>query len=346
MNPLEKAEIIKEIVDSGLDHDRKVKSVGGYFVNGHRTVALANSLGIDQSYNFSMSDVQVSVRSESDGSVGSGYSAKTSRDVSTIDFKILATEATENSITSLGPKIIQPGEYTVVLKPFAVAVLLQSTASGFSAEAHRGGRSFISGSRGMKLFDDKLTLLDDGRNGASLTAMPFDGEGVPKEKLSLIDRGVVGSLCYDTYHANIDGTESTGHCPHKIERMDGAIFKSPFPMNQIMLPGGADNDELINDVRQGLLVTRLHYVAVVDEKRMIMSGMTRDGTWYIENGEIKYPVRNLRFTDSILRAFSQIDAIGNTSTVEGRLKEHSGLLSSLTVPSIRLESFRFTGLTA
>jgi predicted Zn-dependent protease len=346
MMPLEKAEVISGIVASGLDHDGRVKSVAGYFVNGRRIVALSNSLGIDLSYSFSMSDIQVSVHSEENGSIGSGYSSRTSRDVSEIDFESLATKAIKNSLGGLGPQIIQPGDYEVVLKPLAVAVLLQSMGDSFSAETYREGRSFLSGSLGERLFDEKLTLIDDGRDEASLTAMPFDGEGVPKRELRLIDRGIAGSLCYDTYHSRIDGRESTGHCPHKIERMDGSIFKSPIPTNQIVVPGGSDEDELISDMGRGLLVTRLHYVTVVDKKRAVLSGMTRDGTWYVEGGEIRYPVRNLRFTDSMLRVLSGIGAVGDASTVEMRLREHTGLLSSLTVPSFRLESFRFTGLTA
>ena len=341
----EKAEKVGVILDSGLDYDDRITSVAGYFVNGSRTIALANSSGVDVVSSFSVADLQINAISKDAGSSGYGYSAKSSRDVSTFDYEGLATEAAENSVSSLNPVTLQPGEYEVVLKPHAVGTLLDRMGDGFSAESHRDGRSFLSGRLGEKVFDDKLTLIDDGRDLSTLTAFPFDGEGVPKRRLPLIRDGVAESLCYDTYQANIDGIESTGHRPHKIDRMDGQTFKSPIPMNQIVVTGTSSMEDLISDVSRGLLVTRFHYVTVMDEREAILSGMTRDGTWLIEDGEIRHPVKNLRFTDSMLKAFSRVDAIGDGSTVEMRCREYTGLLGSLTTPSMKLRSLRFTGLT-
>jgi predicted Zn-dependent protease len=190
-----------------------------------------------------------------------------------------------------------------------------------------------------------MVVIDDGTNELSLTSTPFDGEGVPKKKLTLIQNGVTSSLCYNTYYAMKEGIESTGHCPNKIDRMDGSIFKGPLPMNQIIEPGDTSEENMISDVKEGLLITRMHYVTVIDENKATLSGMTRDGTWFIEDGEIQHPVKNLRFLDSMLRVFSKVDSIGNSLTLEGRLREHSGLLSSITAPAIKLPSMRFTGQT-
>lgn len=343
--PHDKAEIINSCIKSGLDYDKRIRSVNGYFVNGKRSVKINNSNGVDEKHDISLADVQIGVSSEENGSVGKGYASKTSRDISELDLISLTMNSSENSVQSLNPKTAPPKEYEVVLKPSALATLIHSISDGFSAETYNDGRSFLCGRLGEKLFDEKIIITDDGADKRSLTATPFDGEGVPKRKLKMVQDGVTQSLCYDTYYAKREGVESTGHCPNKIDRMDGSIFKSPIPMNMILEPGDVSDESLIKDVKEGLLVTRMHYVTVIDEKKAILSGMTRDGTWLIENGEIKYPVKDLRFMDSMLKVLSSVDAIGNESTVENRLREHCGLLSSLTTPSIKLPSMRFTGLT-
>jgi len=343
--PVEKAEKVRMIIDSGLDYDKRIHTIAGYFVNGHRQVALANSHNIDLFYDFSIAELQVNSISSDMESTGTGYSAKLCRDITNLDYDGLVIEAVENSVLTLKPKKIQPDEYKVVLKPYAVATLLGILGDGFSSESVREGNSFVANKLGQQIFDEQLTIVDNGRDKASATATPFDGEGVPKKSITLVKKGVIESFCYDTYTANLLGRESTGHKPQKIDRQAGCIYRNPIPMNQIILPGSSSLDDLISEIKEGILITRLDYVKFVSESEAVLSGMTRDGTYLIRDGEIRHPVKNLRFTDSMLKALSNITAIGDISTVEKRLKEHTGLLSSVTVPAISLDSLKFTGIS-
>jgi PmbA protein len=345
LSPHEKGVFLREVIDRGLSYDRRVSYVAGHFTNGFREVSICNSLGLASTTKITNASLQVNVSAKKLNSTGSGYATFSDRDVTKIDPEKPVIEAAESSIMSLDAKSIEPGRYEVVLKPYAVAIMFSCLSDGFSTVSYREGRSFLSGHLGELVFDEKLTLTDDGRNLNSLTAMPFDGEGVPKKRFELIDKGVPKVICYDNYYAMIDGKENTGHKPHKIDRMDGWIYQDPIPTNLIVDPGKSSEEDLISDVKKGLLVSRLHYVTVVDEKEMILSGMTRDGTWLIKNGEIAGSVKNLRFTDSAVKALSKIGAIGGLSTVKSTLREHSGLLSSLSMPSMRLEDLHFTGST-
>jgi len=345
IDPAEKASIIRDLIETGISYDKRVKSVDGYFVNGKRSITIQNSNGVNVNSEISIADIQIGVRSEEDGSNGSGYVSRTTRDISEIDIDDLTSSALDNALMSLNPKTVPAKEYEVVLKPSALSTLLLSISEGFSAETFNDGSSFLCGKLGSKLFSENLNLIDDGNDENSLTSLPFDGEGVPKERMVLVEGGIPESICYNHYHAQKDGVGSTGHCPHKIDRMDGTIYKNPIPMNQLVLPGDADEMELIEEVNEGLLVTRMHYVTVIDETKAILSGMTRDGTWLIRDGEIQHPVRDLRFMDSMIDVLSKIDLIGNESIKEKKLREHSGLLSSITTPPIKVSSIKFTGQT-
>jgi predicted Zn-dependent protease len=343
--PVEKAEKVRTIIDSGLDYDKRIHTIAGFFVNGHRQVALANSHNTDLFCDFSIAELQVNSISSDMESSGTGYSAKLCRDITNLDYDALVIEAVENSVLTLRPKKIQPEEYKVVLKPYAVATLLGILGDGFSSESVREGNSFLVNKLGQQIFDEQLTIVDNGRDKASATATPFDGEGVPKQSITLVKNGVIESLCYDTYTANLVGRESTGHKPQKVDRQAGCIYRNPIPMNQIIHPGSSSLDDLISEIKLGILITRLDYVKFVSASEAVLSGMTRDGTYLIRNGEIRHPVKNLRFTDSMLKALSNITAIGDISTVEKRLREHTGLLSSVTVPAISLDFLKFTGIS-
>jgi predicted Zn-dependent protease len=341
----EKGEYLRDLIDRGLSYDKRVESVAGYLANGFREVSISNSTGLARSTKFTNAELQVTVFSKEATSISSGYSSASDRDITKIDPDITISEASKSSIMSLNAKAVEPDIYEVVLKPYAASIIFSCLGDGFSTVSYREGRSFLAGCLGKQVLDEKLTVIDDGRDSRSLTAMPFDGEGTPKMKLTLIEQGVPKSICYDNYYALIDGRESTGHKPNKIDRMDGWVYQDPIPTNIFVKPGDSSEDELISDVKKGLLITRLHYVTVVDEKEVILSGMTRDGTWMIQNGEIKRPVKNMRFTDSMIKALSKIGAVGNQSTIKSSMREHAGLLSSSTTPSIKLDSFHFTGST-
>jgi predicted Zn-dependent protease len=164
--------------------------------------------------------------------------------------------------------------------------------------------------------------------------MGFDAEGVPKQRLSLIEAGVCRDLAYDAQTAARAGRTSTGH------GLPAPNTYGPFPTNMVMAAGDTPMDELVGGLDRGLLVTRFHYTNPVHSKKVIITGMTRDGTFLVEGGEIVGPVRNLRFT------MSYLDALANVEAVSRERRCLRGFLGASVVPSLRLSSFSFTGATA
>jgi len=340
LDPERKAESIGVIVNTAKDYDKKIKSVFGYFANSGIRIVVANSLGINEGMEMTAASVEAITMAEEDGSEGRGFSSALSRDVLDLDFEALAKESAEGAVKSVKPKKLDTGEYEAILKPYAASTLVGSFGRiGFSAEAYQESRSFLIGRLGDQVFDEKLTILDNGRDKNTVSASAFDGEGVPKRALMLLNHGVAENLCYDSYTAGKEGKESSGHAPLGFGRMGG-----PSPTNMIVEPGDCSLEELVEDTKRGLLITRFHYTGIVRPDLSIITGTTSDGTWFIENGEIKYPVLNLRFTESMLKAFKQIDALGDESTVK-KTGGWAGVGVTMNLPAIKLKSFRITGQT-
>ncbi len=199
---------------------------------------------------------------------------------------------------------------------------------GFSALAYQEFRSFLRDRIGERLFSDKLNLWDDPLDNRFPAPELFDDEGHPKSKLNLIDNGVVKSLIYDSYTAGKDDEESTGH----NTKMRGA--SAPFARHLITMEGKSSIDEMIADTKRGILITHFHYTNPVDPTKGMLTGLTRDGTWLIEKGEIKHPVGTLRFTDTIPRVLAEIDMIGKYPDLRS---------SSAILPPLKVPSFRVTG---
>jgi len=331
--PEEMAGGVKTVIETTLDYDRNVKWSAGSFTTSTGRLAIANSLGVEAEGEFSEASIDVITRAQSIGSEGSGFRVKRSRNVKELDFRAVALDAAKDAVDSMDPKQIPLGEYEAVFRPEAVSTFIGFLSSlGFSATVYQRGQSFLRGRLGTQLFDEKLTILDNGRDLATLAPSAFDGEGVPKRALMLVNGGIPENLCYDTYTALKEGKESTGHATRF-----GRGFGMPMPTNQVISPGDDSMDDLVKDVRRGVLVTRLHYVNAIRGDLGIISGMTSDGMWFIENGEIKHAAQQMRFTDSVLRVFRNLDALGNKSTVERA--------SSCTTPAIKTALFRFTGQT-
>ncbi len=202
---------------------------------------------------------------------------------------------------------------------------------GFSALAVQEDRSFFE--QGKQVASPLVTITDDGHDPAGLP-MGFDAEGVPKQRLGLIEKGVCCELVYDAQTAARVGRHSTGH------GLPAPNPYGPFPTNMIMAAGDASFEELVGGLDRGLLVTRFHYTNPVHGKRVIITGMTRDGTFLVEGGKVVGPVRNLRFT------MSYLDALANVEAVSRERRCIRGFLGGSVVPSVRLSSFSFTGATA
>jgi PmbA protein len=226
---------------------------------------------------------------------------------------------------------VDPGDWPVVLEEYAVVDLLSMLGyMGFSALAVQEERSFAE--PGRQVGSELVTIVDDGKDPATLP-MAFDYEGVGKQRVALIERGICREVVYDAQTAARAGRTSTGH------GLPAPNPYGPFPLNMAMSPGTTPRDELIGGLERGLLVTRFHYTNPVHPKLAIVTGMTRDGTFLVEGGRIVGPVRNLRFTQSYLAALAA------TSAVSRERRTLRGDLGGVVVPAIRVDSWTFTGST-
>lgn len=330
-----RAERVKEAIDTAHSKSHLVKAVAGSFSTGSMAFAVANSLGISAWAQISSTSLQTTVISRSKSSQGFGSAEQHSRQVREIDPVKAASEAAEKSVKSIDPKKISVGEYEVVLSPRAVAGLFMYLGYiGFSATTYQDGQSFVKYNLNKQVFDKKLNVEDDPRNPNTVYSFPVDGEGVPKKRMQLIKEGEVSSksICYDSFTAGKEkGRKSTGHALPPIFRFAGR----PMPFNVLVACGDASVEELIQETNRGIFITRFHYTNPVEPTKAILTGLTRDGTFLIEKGEIAKPVMNLRYTDSMLSALKKIPMIGKDREI----------VEEVTTPAMKLEKLRFTGIT-
>jgi PmbA protein len=334
--PRYRAEKVKEAIETAHSKSPNVKAVAGYFFTGLMAYAVSNSLGISAWAKISSADMKTTVMSKSGNSEGSGTAEEYSRRVSEIEPASLAQDAAEKSVKSINPTKLSPSEYQVVLSPLASATLLMYVGYvGFSATSYQDGQSFVRYCLNQQVFDGKLDVKDDARDPRTLYATPIDGEGVPKTSMQLISKGIVSeqSICHNSYTAAKEGKKSTGHA---LPPISDYYSQRPMPFNLIVSPGDATLKEEIAETKRGIFITTFHYVNPVEPTKMVLTGLTRDGTFMIENGEISKPIVNMRFTDSMLSALKNIPMIGK------QLK----IVEQTTVPSMKLEKLRFVGLSA
>jgi len=310
-------------------------NASGAFATRSYEYAVGNSLGILAYYPTTLADLRTVIMSDT----GSGYAAACSLDVGEIDAESLGREAIDKALRSRDPLDVAPGEYTVILEEDTVGSLMAYLAyMGFGAQALQEGRSFMVGKLGQKVAGEHITIWDDGLDSANLP-MPFDFEGVPKQRVEFIAHGVVKGPVYDSYTAgNEEGKRSTGHA------LPAPSDNGPFPWNVAMAGGQATKQEMLASTEKGLWVSRVHYVRPVHPLRTIVTGMTRDGTFLIENGEIAGPVKNLRFTQSILEALSEVEMICRETKLT-REAFMENFIGGMRVPALKIGRFAFTSAT-
>lgn len=332
LTPHRKVKMIKNLL-------KQVKAKGckasGAFSNGGVELSVVNSCGVETYQRFSDLFLHLIVENEE----SSGYASFVARNPDQLDMDSLAQEAI-NKTSQRESVQIEPGEYEVILEPYAVSELLSFLGYlGFHALAVQEGRSFFSNRFGEKMVDEKVTIYDDGLDPEGLQ-VPFDFEGIPKKKVVFFDRGVAKGVTYDSFTGGREGRESTGH---------GLIAPNtagPIPINLFMKAGESSLEGMIRSVRKGIYVTRFHYTNVVEPMKAVITGMTRDGTFLIEEGEIKRPVKNLRFTESILKALSQVTAISRDRRIcsEGTVYSRR-FVTGTVVPAIKIDGFNFSGVS-
>ncbi len=300
----------------------------GAFSTDAEAVAVANSRGIRAAERRSSSQL-LTVHMSPDG--GTGYAEAVSMDATTIDAAGIGREAAAKARASDNAVSIAAGDYPVVLEEYAVVDITDQLGYlGFNALSVQEGRSFAE--PGRRIGSDLVTIVDDGADPNGLR-MAFDYEGVPKQRVTLVEAGVCRDVVYDSQTAARSGHPSTGH------GLPAPNPYGPFPLNAVMSAGTVSREELIGGIDRGLLVTRFHYTNVVHPKLAIITGMTRDGTFLVEGGKIVGPVRNLRYTQSYL------DALAGVSAVSRERKAIRGFLGAAVVPALRIDAWTFTGVT-
>ncbi len=293
-------------------------------------VAIANSFGTAAA--MSVADAAASVLASGPGG-GSGWASWTGADAADFDPDVLGSRAADLAARSADAGDLPPGSYTVVLAHDAVATLLEYLSyAAFSAKAVHEKTSFMAGAIGESMFPEAVSITDDASRRDSL-GLAFDWEGVPKRRTPIIERGRVVGPVTDSYWAAKTGARNTAHA------LPAPNTFGPLPLDLEIAPGEATLDGMIGSVQRGLYITRFHYVNVEEPSKVVLTGMTRDGTFLIEDGRLASPVRNLRFTHSALDVLRGIRAIeGSRVLVRADIGAH-------LVPALLVDGFAVTGQT-
>ncbi len=327
-SPDQRAQVV-----SVLCKKAKEKNViaAGAFSTTSFEVAVANSLGVFAYHPGTVADINAVMMADS----GSGYASFAHPDAGRVDAEAIANEAIDKALRARNPIDLEAGDYTVLLEEYAATDVLDSLAFlSFSALAVQEERSFMKGKIGEKVMSDGVTLWDDGLS-SDVIALPFDFEGVPRQKVTFVENGIARGVVYDTATAEKEAKPSTGHSLPAPNSM------GPYAMHMFMAPGSTPKQEMIKSVERGVWVTRFWYTRVVHPMKVLITGMTRDGTFLIERGEVTRPVKNFRFTTSYLDALNNVRAIGS----ETKLIRDDWSSASRRVPALLVDGFRFTGVT-
>jgi len=299
--------------------------VAGFIVKGAGSNAIGNDKGLFAYHRNTSANYTLTVRT-ADGT-GSGWAGADHPDWSRIDFEAVSKRALDKARASRGPVAIEPGRYTVILEPQAVGDLVQLTSGYIDARSADEGRSpFVKqggGNKiGEKIVDERVTILSD-PSDAQLLSQPFDGEGFPLGNQIWIEKGVLKKLYYSRYWAKNKNATATG-APQSIK----------------MMGGSASVDDMVAATERGVLVTRLWYLREVDPRTILYTGLTRDGTFLVENGKITKAIRNFRFNESPLFMLNNLEVLGRPERLAGT--EAGG---DIVMPAIKVRDFNFTSLS-
>lgn len=289
---------------------------------------LANSRGLFHHYEQTRSEFSVTILEKD----SSGWAKANSTHIGEIDPGALAESASRKAEASRRPRELPPGRYTTILEPAAVLDLVGFLFYDFAGTAVKDQRSCLTGRLGKRIFGENITIWDDVYHPLQLGA-PYDGEGFPRGKVLLVDRGVPKNLVYSRMTAKKVKAKPTGH---------GFSLPNDWgeaPMNLVFDGGRASVEEMVRSTGRGILVTRLWYIREVEPYEKILTGMTRDGTFLIENGRIAGGIRNFRFNQGMMEMLSSVEMLGPAVRSAG---EES---FEMVVPAMKVRDFHFTEMT-
>ena len=308
--------------------DKNKQTAAGIFASGSSHTVMANSKGLFARYEQTRSEFSVTILE----SHSSGWAKSNSPDIRTLDPEALAESASRKAAHSREPREVPAGRYTTILPPSAVLDLVGFLFYDFAGTAVLDKRSCFTGRMGKKLLGDNITLWDDVYHPLQ-TGPPYDGEGLPRQKVLLVDKGVPKNLVYSRATAKKMKAKPTGH---------GFSLPNEYgeaPMNLVFAGGDKSLDEMVRTTERGILVTRLWYIREVDPYEKILTGMTRDGTFLIENGRVAGGIRNFRFNESVIEMLSNVEMLGPAVRAAG---EES---FEMVVPAMKVRDFHFSEVT-
>lgn len=322
LTPDERALAVKKMVD----YANPLKlTLAGAFSNGSNEVAIVNNNGVEAYNKTAGANLRCIAMSEN----SSGLCSVDTAHVSQIDPMVIVADACEKANIGRNPKDLVPGKYDVVLTHYASHELLSNLVySGVSAQSEEAGNSWIASNLGKKVIDEKITVIDDPFH-QHFNDSPFDGQGHPKKTLTIIENGVPKNLVYDSYYAAKTGKPNTGHSSLATSSW------GPYPGNLVVSGGDSTFEKIIAGTEKGVLITRFWYIGFMNPLNVLLTGLTRDGLFMIENGKIAYGLRNMRFTDSMLDVFSNVMEISKES------KLHEGMVT----PAMKVK-INFTSATS
>lgn len=293
-------------------------TAAGYLEDRSAFTAMLNSRGL---FGYHRStDMEFSLTARSNDGTGSGYVTRDFNDVTRFDAAAASAIAIEKALASRNPRTLEPGKYTVILEPEASVELIEDMMN-FDARSAEEGRSFLSapggGTRlGQKLLDERVTIHSDPAH-PDVPATPWSGDDLPRKRTTWVEKGVVKNLSCSRYWAVKQGREPL-----------------PTRANIIMEGGNQSLEELIRDTPRAILLTRTWYIRFVDPQTLLLTGLTRDGTFLVEDGQIRHAVKNFRFNESPVTMLANLQALGRPERIRGHL-----------IPPMRVSDFTFTSLS-
>lgn len=337
ITPAERASVVQRIVSVASQHSL---IAAGIYSSSDACEGIFNSCGLAKWHRQTLAEVSITML----GDDSSGWQKSNSPDVSTLDPSRMAETAAQKAVESRHPQEIAPGKYTVILEPAAVLDIVGFMFSDFSGVAILDQRSFLNHRIGSRLFGENISISDDAFHPLQ-AGSPFDGEGMQRKRVQLVENGVVKRVVYaratarkmmnSNYAEKVGPIEATGHgfpLPNEVGEMPlNIVFASPELSESV--------EQMIASTERCILVTRLWYIREVDPYEKIVTGMTRDGTFLVENGKVHCGLRNFRFNESLISMLSNVEAMSEPVRASG---EES---FDMVVPAMKVREFNFTEAT-
>lgn len=329
--PQQRADEIAKMIKVANDHGL---TAAGVFQTGASAVGIGNSNGLFRFHQQTSGHVSVTMKSvdKATGSESTGWAMAQNPRIGQLNAETMAKRAAQKAIASANPVELPPGKYTVILEPPAVLDLLGYLWYQFAGTSHIDKLSCFLGQVGKKELGENINVVDDVFHPLQ-SGEPFDGEGLQRQVVHLVEHGVISQLVHGRRSAQSMGVPPTGH---GLQEPSG---EGEMPMNIVLAGGDTSLDDMIKGTNRGILLTRVWYVREVDPTKMIVTGMTRDGTFLVENGAIKSGIKNFRFNESLLNMLNNVVAMGPSVRAAGA----EGFPA--VVPPMKVNNFNFASVT-